>query len=94
MTIPELQAEPIGREIPLKRAGAKPVNLRKKLLLVVPLPIAGYLVVRAISLGSTTAGDPVADLANSLVRGLLYLGAVACLFLSARGFFAIRCPRD
>ena len=68
--------------------------MRKKLLLIVPLPIAGYLAVRALSMTSSSAGDPVADLGTGLMRSLLLLGAVAALFLSARGFVAIRRSRN
>ena len=68
--------------------------MRKKLLLIVPLPIAGFLVVRALTMTSSSAGDPINDLGTGLIRSLLLLGAVGALFLSARGFVAILRSRN
>jgi len=80
--------------VQLKRARSRPISLRKKLLLIVPLPIGGYFLVRALALTSTSGGDAISDLANGLLRGIFFLGALASLYLSARAFFAIIRPRD
>jgi hypothetical protein len=96
MITPHLQTDPTSRVTgPLNRAAVRPASLRKKLLLVVPLPISCYFLVRALSLTSTSAGsDPAADLANGLVRSLLFLGAFGFLFISVRAFLAIKRPRE
>ncbi|PWU06066.1 MAG: hypothetical protein C5B51_13085 [Terriglobia bacterium] len=90
MTTPDLAAEPtIRAAAQLNQAARKPVGLRKKLLLVVPLPVGGYFLMQGLALMGGSQGDPVAELATGLVRGLHFLGALSCFYLSLRAFFSI-----
>jgi len=91
MMIPDLAAEPTVRAATqLNRAGQKRVALKKKLLLVVPLPIGCFFLVQGLALIGKTSADPMADMATGLVRGLDFLGALSCFYLSLRAFFAVK----
>jgi hypothetical protein len=95
MIIPDLAAEPTVRAaLQLDRARRKPIALRKKLLLVVTLPIGCFFLVQGLALTGTSQGDPIADLATGLLRGLYFLGALSCFYLSLRAFFALKKSRE
>jgi hypothetical protein len=76
-------------EIPMSQVAARPVGLRKKLLLIVPLPVSCFFLARALTLNRIPGGDPTVDLATSMVRTLFFLGAFAAFYVSVRTFLSI-----
>jgi hypothetical protein len=91
MKSPDLTVDPMVQAAArLNRAKHKSISLRKKLLLVVPLPIGVYFLVRGLALTGIHSGDPLADLSGGLLRSLFFLGALSMFFVSLRALLAIR----
>jgi hypothetical protein len=90
MKTPDLTVDPmVQAAAELNRAKRTSISLRKKLLLLMPLPIGGYFLVGGLTLTGTHSGDPLTDLTNGLLRSLFFLGALSMLFVSLRALVAI-----
>ena len=95
MMTPDFAAEPtVLADAELNRKQQAHVSLQKKLLLLVPLPIGCLFLAQGIALAGQTSPDPLADMANGLVRGLHFAGALSCFYISLRTLFAIKRSRE
>ncbi len=91
MITPDLAAEPtVVAASEIARASRKPIPLGKKLLLVIPLPIGYLFLVQGLALIGDFSPDPLAAMGTGLVRGLHFMGALSCFYLSLRTLLVIR----
>jgi len=90
MKTTDLGADPmVQAAAQLYRAKRQSTSLRKKMLLVAPLPIGGYFLEHGLTVTGAHSGDPLADLTGGLLRGLFFLGALSMFFVSLRALLAI-----